>query len=168
MHYYIDGYNWLFRTPKTKLSFEDKRRQFVQDLHDLVERSTCLITVVFDSSDPTRDLSTRGHYKALEIVFTPKMQTADNYILEAVQNAKKPQNISVVTLDRELQERCRMEGANILTFKEFFEIFNKKKTSADKLLEESYKKMVKESPRELSRLLMIFEKKLLEDLLDQE
>lgn len=168
MHYYIDGYNWLFRTPKTKLSFEDKRRQFVQDLHDLVERSTCLITVVFDSSDPTRDLSTRGHYKALEIVYTPKKQTADNYIHEAVQNAKKPQNIAVVTLDRELQQKCRIEGACVLTFKEFFALFSKKKNSTDKLLEDSFKKIVKESPRELSRLLMIFEKRLLEEWLDKE
>ena len=71
MHYYIDGYNWLFRTPKTPESLEIRRRAFIHAIHELVLDRNCLVTLVFDSSDPSRDISSKGNYRSLEIVFTP-------------------------------------------------------------------------------------------------
>jgi len=167
MHYYIDGYNWLFRTPKAPLSFEEKRRQFIKDIYDLVGESSCLVTIVFDSSDPTRTLSSKGNYKSLEIVYTQKKQTADQYIEEAVEYASKPHNLTVITLDRELREKCILKGASALSMKEFFVIFEKKNAKVKPGKQEvAFKKMMKESPSQIARLLVLFEKKLLDDLLN--
>jgi hypothetical protein len=167
MHYYIDGYNWLFRTPKTNLSFEEKRRKFIADIQDLVSESSCVVTIVFDSSDPTRTMSTRGHYQSLEIVYTPKMQTADQYIEEVVESAQHPGHLTVITMDRELKNKCLLRGASVLNMKEFFDIFAKKKNNVRTSHEDSFKKILKESPSQIARLLAVFEKKLLDDILDK-
>ena len=157
MHYYIDGYNWLFRTPKSKLSFEERRREFVKEIYELVKDSSSLITLVFDSSDPSRDLYSKGNFKTLEIVFTPKKQTADEYIIESVGRAKHPHTIYVVTLDRELKDKCRLLGASVLSMKEFFMQFSKSSPKKET------KKIYFDSKSQLERLLAIFEKRLKED-----
>lgn len=162
MHYYIDGYNWLFRIPKSRKSFEEKRREFIKSIHKLVEGRTCLVTIVFDSSDPSRDISSKGNYDFLEIVFTPKKQTADEYIESAVENAFRPRQITVVTLDRELQQKCLLRGANVATMEEFFDFFAKNKRSRKQT---EPKIVVEESKYNIARLLTIFEKRLFDDLL---
>lgn len=142
----------------------------MKDLHELVCDTSCLITVVFDSSDPTRDLSSKGNFKSLEIVFTPKRQTADEYIIEALDYAKRPRGITVVTLDRELADKCMLRGASVLSMKEFFSLFTKKKNKSaqPKGQEEALKKLIKESPSQITRLLALFEKKLLDDVLEDD
>ncbi|MBM3207315.1 MAG: hypothetical protein FJZ57_01745 [Chlamydiae bacterium] len=167
MHYYIDGYNWLFRTPKSRKSFEEKRREFIKNIHTLVEGRTCLVTIVFDSSDPSRDLCSKGNYDFLEIVFTPKKQTADQYIESAVENATKPRLITVVTLDRELQQKCMLRGANIVTMEEFFDIFTKNKNKSRKKKDDT-KESFQETRYNIARLLTIFEKRLFDDIFDTE
>ena len=157
MHYYIDGYNWLFRTPKTPESLEIRRRAFIHAIHELVLDRNCLVTLVFDSSDPSRDISSKGNYRSLEIVFTPKKQTADQYIEQAVESAQQPKNITVVTLDRELRDKCRLRGSQVLSMKEFQHLFSKKRKV-------SQEKQFQDIPSQTARLLKIFEKKLLDDL----
>ena len=159
MHYYIDGYNWLFRIPKNRQSLEERRRIFIQEIHKLVLDHPSLVTLVFDSADPSKEVSSKGNFKSLEIIFTPKKQTADEYIENAVELSKKPQNITVVTLDRQLQEKCRIRGARVLTMEEFYLLFAKKKRVQK---EKSYFEL----PAQTARLLRIFEKKWLDDLSD--
>lgn len=139
----------------------------MKDLHELVKDTSCLITVVFDSSDPTRDHSSKGNFKSLEIVFTPKKQTADEYIIEALDYSRNPRNVTVVTLDRELADKCMLRGAAVLSMKEFFTLFTKKKSkkSSEKNQEQAFKKLMKESPSQVTRLLTLFEKRLLDDLM---
>ena len=152
MHYYIDGYNWLFRIPKNRQSLEERRRIFIQEIHKLVLDHPSLVTLVFDSADPSKELSSKGNFKSLEIIFTPKKQTADEYIENAVELSKKPKNITVVTLDR--------RGARVLTMEEFYLLFAKKKKVQK---EKSYFEL----PAQTARLLRIFEKKWLDDLSDE-
>jgi len=165
MHYYIDGYNWLFRIPKSRKSFEEKRKEFIKSIHRLVEGRSCLVTIVFDSSDSSRDISSKGNYDFLEIVFTLKKQTADAYIENAVENALRPKQITVVTLDRELQQKCLLRGANVATMEEFFNLFTKNKKNRS---QNEPKLVMKESKYNIARLLTIFEKRLFDDLLDHD
>ena len=164
MHYLIDGYNWLFRCPKSSHTLEQKRRLFLEQIALLTQASSHLITIVFDSSDESRDLYSKGHFRDLEIIFTPKHQTADGYIESYVEMAKKPRQITVVTFDRELSQKCRIRGASVISTGEFFSLFTKDKNLKKK--EESLKKILKESPSQMARLLAIFEKRVIEDILD--
>ena len=157
MHYYIDGYNWLFRSFRSKKTLEEKRRQFLKDLTLLLQGKRCEITVVFDSSDPYSYTDSRGNFQFLEIIFTKNTQTADEYIELTIENAKNPKKITVVTLDRQLQQKCLLRGAHVLTILEFFNLFTPKKSYSclDKQLEDS--------PYHFKRLLQEFEKKISEN-----
>ena len=166
MHYLIDGYNWLLRTPKSSHSLEQKRRLFLEEISLLTKDTACSVTIVFDSSDASRDLYSRGHFKDLEIIFTPKKQTADEYIESFVEEAKSPHKITVVTRDRELKEKCLVRGASVVSTKDFFSRFSKRKGNL-KEKEESLRNLLKESPSQMARLIAIFEKKLIEDMLDK-
>jgi predicted RNA-binding protein with PIN domain len=158
MHYLIDGYNWLLRCPpKSHLSLEQKRRIFLEEIHYLTKGSSCLVTVVFDSSDPSRDLYSRGHFKDIEVIFTPKRQTADEYIEASVESAKYPHEVTVVTRDRELKDKCLIRGAAVISTTTFFSQFTKKKSQKGK---DSTKTPLRESNFHKERLLAIFEKEL--------
>ncbi|NDD58866.1 MAG: hypothetical protein EBZ47_06405 [Chlamydiae bacterium] len=162
MHYLIDGYNGLFRTPKSKLSLEEKRRWFIQHIDNLVKNRSCLVTIVFDSSDPSRDLYSRGHFGSLEIIFTPKRQTADECIETLVEQAKRPSHITVVTMDRQLREKCMLRGACVLNIEQFVDHFQKKQKTTRSNASSS-KPLWQESSSQVNRLLAIFEKKLSDD-----
>ena len=157
MHYYIDGYNWLFQTVKPSTAFEGKRRDFIEAISMLTKDLSADVTIVFDSSDPTRDLYTRSHFQDIEIIYTPKGQTADAYIEDAVALKAVLGPVAVVTLDRNLQDKCRALGATILTMKAFYSLCAKKK---DKKIKKSAAPAAAESPQQIARLMKIFEERL--------
>src|ERR1700679_3644862 len=113
--YLIDGYNCLFRLAKSKSDLKTKRLQFIETLNDLVSSLRLNATVVFDSADPSSRIPTRGHFDALEIIYTTKELSADAFILEKIQSAQDPERFTVVTSDRELAARCKAYKAKILS-----------------------------------------------------
>lgn len=161
MHYLIDGYNWLFRTPKSSLSFEEKRRLFIEELYQLSCNLSDQITLVFDAKDASRDLSSKGHYKSLEIIYTTHKQNADEYILQALEEIKGTK--TVITRDRELASKAKLLGAKVLSMDAFYEMLLKKKKKR-RSLEAKFQRTIQESPVQMARLLALFEKRFLEDL----
>jgi predicted RNA-binding protein with PIN domain len=156
MHYYIDGYNFLFRLSNKKLPLEKKRNLLLITLNEEIEKLGLNITIVFDSSDKLRDMPSRGHLDALEIVYTTKNQTADDYILKAIENSAYPQNETVVSSDRELTGRSKQLGAKILSIEQFLTFITRKKAKKKK---SSAVKTFKDSEKEIERLLKIFEER---------
>ncbi len=156
MRYWIDGYNLLFRLPLTKESLEAKRKRVILDLNEQAELLGLDITLVFDAFDKTRSLDLRSHYQALEIIYTTSKQTADESILDSIECSRHPEKICVVTSDKDLARKSKVLRANTLSLKEFFHFIFKrqKKAAASSFVE------CKDSPREIDRLLKIFEKKL--------
>lgn len=154
MHYYIDGYNFLFRVSKKKLPLEKKRDLILITLNEELEKLRLNTTVVFDSSDGLRDHASRGHLAALEIVYTTKNESADEYIFKAIENAPSPQNETVVTSDRALASKCKYLGAKILSIDQFLTFIKKKKAQKKSL---SPIKAFRDSEKEIARLLKIFE-----------
>ncbi len=135
---------------------EKSRQKLIEELNDMISRSNLHVTLVFDGAEE----SSRGHYDAIEIVYTPKTSTADEYIFEEVTRSRIPAQITVVTNDRPLANRCRIERAKTMTTDQFLALVMKKKQTRKKVRESAFR----ESDRELTRLLLIFEKKLLENL----
>lgn len=117
---------------------------------------------MFDSADPSSRLPSRGHYDALEIIYTIKELSADAYILEKVHASKTPECITVVTSDRDLAAGCKALKAKTLSVEAFLTFLTKKekvrkKKTASKA---SKRRFLRDSDAEIERLLRIFEKRL--------
>ena len=119
MHYWIDGYNLLFQLPSSKGSFEIKRQKLILDLNSQAKSLSIQTTVVFDSSEKDRDLNTRSHYEALEIIYTSSKKTADDFILDSVEFSSHPEEMCIVTSDKDLARKSRALRANTLSLEGF-------------------------------------------------
>ncbi|MCX6995146.1 MAG: NYN domain-containing protein [Chlamydiae bacterium] len=146
MHYFIDGYNLLFRLSQEKMSFERSRQEVIASLLGV----KLSLTVVFDGGGG--DGAQRTHKGPLEIIYTAKGQSADSYILDELAWIKKPGAYTVVTSDKPLGANCRQLGASVKSISDFLEALYKKQ--AIKRVE----KPIKDNEKELSRLLKIFQK----------
>ena len=79
------------------------------------------IEIVFDGrtghfSKPYRKRFTRGGVK---ITFTGRGQKADERIINRVNKAKNPGNITVVTSDREIRNSVRTDGGRVMESADF-------------------------------------------------
>lgn len=170
MHYLIDAYNLLFRSLKKSGNLESNRQKMIEELNQAAIDSNLTLTLVFDGAETHLPYSSRGHFDAIELVYTPKTTTADEYISEEVIHSRSPAQITVVTNDRELAIRCRSHRAQTLTIDAFIAFIAKKKAKMRKKAR-APDRAFKSSNVELSRLLIIFEKKMMEQLnkeLDEE
>ncbi len=162
MHYLVDAYNLLFRALKKRKSLENSRQQMIEEINSAASALNLQITLVFDGADEHQSYPTRGHFDRLELVYTSKNKTADEYISDEVIHAKNPAEITVVTNDRELATRCKDHRAKIQTIDGFIGYLSKKRAKK-KRLSPSKERVFNESTSEFIRLLTIFEKKFNEE-----
>jgi uncharacterized protein len=125
MHYYIDGYNLLFRILRACDDLKTQRNQLLQDLESKINLLELDATIVFDSQYK-EDGSSRAHHNHLEIIFTSVGETADEYILQDLKGASQPSQHTVVTSDKRLAELCRRRLAKTESVEEFFAWLNKR------------------------------------------
>ncbi len=139
MHYYIDGYNLLFKEAwaRTASSLEEARKQLIMELDQLAAMLHIDVTVVFDAPFQSDDLK-RGHYRSLEIIFTAKGQSADDYLVACVDAVGK--KAVVVTSDRGLRARIKGTGASVEGVHDF--LVHLRKKSRNKLAKSKSKPLV--------------------------
>jgi predicted RNA-binding protein with PIN domain len=118
MHYYIDGYNLLFRILKAGDDVRKQREELTFELEKKIHLLEINATLVFDSHYQ-EDASTRSHYKSLEIVFTAQNETADEFILQQLKESNNPSHHTVVTSDKKLAHLCRLRLGKTETVDEF-------------------------------------------------
>ena len=118
MHYYIDGYNLLFRILRAGEDVRKQREELTREIGKKVELLEIDATLVFDSHYQPDD-NTRSHLNNLEIVFTAKDESADAYILQELKEARDPPQHTVVTSDKPLARLCRLRLAKTETVDEF-------------------------------------------------
>jgi predicted RNA-binding protein with PIN domain len=167
MHYLVDAYNLLFRTLKKRGPLEKTRHKLIEELNEAVSSLNLSVTLVFDGAEEHLPHPTRGHFDAIEIVYTSKSKTADAYITEEVAHSKTPTQITVVTNDRELAGRCRQRRAKILSIDEFLGFITKKKIKKKRLTSHA-RGTFRDSDPEIARLLSIFEEKLKDQISHEE
>lgn len=129
MHYWIDGYNLLFRIPAANLpkhSFEDKRKAVILHLNSYVKTLGLKVSVVFDSVDPSNDPIRRSHYDALEVVYTAPKTTADDLLLEIASQTDRPGLLCIVTSDQALANKVRSFRVSTLSLEDFLALVSKK------------------------------------------
>jgi predicted RNA-binding protein with PIN domain len=125
MHYYIDGYNLLFRFLKAGEAMQKQREDITLDIERMLGVLNIDATLVFDSHYQ-EDENTRSHFKSLEIIFTSKGETADEYILQELKESHSPANHTVVTSDKKLAHLCQLRLGKTLSVDEFLNWIRKR------------------------------------------
>jgi len=156
VYYLIDGYNFLFSFVDSKQSLLSQRKIIISFIKE--KFSICQLegTLVFDGARKHDEESGISYAPPLEIVYTPKGQTADEYIVEKVSRENKEKQFTVVTNDRGLKSHCSAVGTKVLLNLDFLKWLQKKTEKNSK------KPFPKESQANLDRLLKIFEERVKE------
>ena len=156
MHYLIDGYNLFFRIATEIDPLEKNRTLIIAFINQHIAKTRLTVTVIFDSQTEHASLFPSRHsLSSLEVVYSPKNQTADDYILEYLEARKHPQQFTVITSDKALANKARELHAKTLSIEKFISWLEKKELTIP-----HETKQEKETKAEFKRLLDIFEKKL--------
>lgn len=127
MQYYIDGYNFLFRSAWQieHKSLEELRHKLILELDEKANLLHLQITIVFDAPLQS-DESRRSHFRALEIIFTSFKETADDYLINTFNHLVDPKKAFLVTSDKGLQRRAKCLGVQSQSVEEFLTMLRKK------------------------------------------
>lgn len=125
MHYYIDGYNLMFRVLRAGDDLQKQREKIIKDLQAKIQLLALNATLVFDAHYQENEAQ-RFHIHPLEILFTAKGETADEAILRLLKAAPKPEQCTVVTSDKRLAWAARRRSAKTESVEEFLEWLNKR------------------------------------------
>lgn len=132
MHYLIDGYNFLFWQKDLMPHWggsclRTDRENLIQKLINRMDRGSFSCRLIFDAHHTPEGL-TLLRQTPLDIVFTPKGLTADEYILECLCATHLKKGYCVVTHDKGLQRKVIAENVPVIDFVTFFSILDKKKS----------------------------------------
>ncbi len=119
MHYYIDGYNLMFRMGLAGGDFKKDRETIISKIYERIELVELDVTLVFDAQYRF-GLGSRTHLHFLEICFTDEGETADDYILNELRSCPTPRNETVITSDNRLAWRARRLHAHTESVEEFY------------------------------------------------
>jgi len=107
---FLDGYNCIFLLFREIESLEEQRQALIERLAGCQQR----VIVVFDGqADYPAD---QTHVQGLEVVFTSKKESADDYIIHEVEHTPA----KVVTRDRRLAMKVREHGREVIDPIQFF------------------------------------------------
>ncbi len=155
MLYLIDGYNFLFRLQNSVKNLRDDRTKFLKIIDKICSSRNLYTQIVFDSSDAlSLDYPSKAELPHIQIIFSPKHKTADDYILEMILISKQRYKTTVVTSDLLLARQVEGLGSRWLTVESFMRKFFP--SHSDSVPDEEIKPE-KESDRDFERLLKAFE-----------
>jgi len=156
--YFLDGYNLLFSLTDSDRPLREQRQTIIRFLQKRFKILKIDGVLVFDGRVGRGEESGRSYPSPLEVVYTSKGQSADSYIEEQVNLSKNPRLITVVTNDRALIANVRQAHAKAIGNEKFIHwILKKKKKTA-------FKPDIADTKQNIERLLLIFEKKLEEEM----
>lgn len=151
MIYFIDGYNLLFFAIDNPDRFKKQKEEMVEYLQRVFSKHRLSGFLVFDGKHRREEESGRSYDDPLEIVYAPKGQSADSYIVEKIASFQNPKETTVVTNDKGLVAHAKEVGALTMNNGAFLSFLHQKQ--APKTAE----KQAKDSLRNIERLLRLFE-----------
>lgn len=152
MIYFIDGYNLLFFAIDDPNRFLKQKQEMIAYLQSAFLQCRLSGFLVFDGKHRREEESGRSYDDPLEIVYAPKGQSADQYIVEKVSLLKNPKEAMVVTNDKGIIAHVRELGALTSTNASFLKSLHTRSAPIHK------EKLTKDTPKNIERLLRIFEK----------
>lgn len=123
MHYFIDGYNLMFRVLRAGDDLRVQREILIQDLNRKIQALNLDVTLVFDAQYQEGDNS-QSHIQHLEILFTRQGETADELILQKLKHAANPIQHTVITSDKKLAWLARRRNAKTESVEDFLKWLN--------------------------------------------
>lgn len=123
MHYFIDGYNLMFRFFNEDDELRAQREMIIEDLN--TKSLDLNVTLVFDAQYQSGEMS-RSHYQNLEILFSAQGETADDLILEEIARELRPRQVVVVTSDKKLAWFARRCSAKTESVEQFMDWLNRR------------------------------------------
>jgi predicted RNA-binding protein with PIN domain len=116
----VDGYNISMAAwPGTKLAHQ--RERLIDALDSLHARYGADVIVVFDGDTGGRRPPT-GQARTVKALFTEAGEIADDRIVAMVSSLPGTGPVLVVTSDRELKDRVRSAGANVVSARPFLAV----------------------------------------------
>jgi len=163
VHYLVDGYNFFFRLREDIFPLEDARNSFIHELSSALLEIDTKASLVFDSGkDTILDVASKSHFGKIDVVFTPKGVSADDYIIELVEIERHPGSITVVSSDKGVLARSVSLGARTMSVEKFVAFVQRKQRKKRKKeekfecdsdyhinrLEEEFLRRLKDSPED--------------------
>ena len=112
--YIVDGYNLMgFLKKKEHIkgdSFEDQRRSFIHLMEDFASYKTARLILVFDGAKHGDDIKGKGPDKDLEVIYTNKSESADEYIERMIYQVGHKKNLFIITSDYAQQKIASGKG----------------------------------------------------------
>lgn len=118
--------------------FRKQRQDLIVDFSQKLYLLRLDTTIVFDAAY-RKEGGSRSHYNNLEVIYTDYGETADQYILSEISQAKHPKDEVVITSDKQLASQVRQLQAKTETIEEFHQKINtslQHKISKDKVTTE--------------------------------
>lgn len=132
MEYLIDGYNVIkYSEMFFARTLELQRDKLIDFILKYSPQGNNKVTIVFDCKSPNPyepDGYTTTTIKGIKTIFSEGQKSADDVIVDYVENSRKPYNITVVTNDKGIFRRIGGKGAKKMAVAEF--IFNRAKEQA--------------------------------------
>jgi predicted RNA-binding protein with PIN domain len=155
MRYLVDGYNLFFKLEEEILPLEEKREEFLMLFDQVVDELHLNVLIIFDSHyENSTHFASKRKLTHLEVSFSPKNLSADDYILELLEwNAKET---TLITSDQKLSKKGSFLGAKTMSIETFVTFIIKKQ---QKIIPKG-KPSMRESKGNFERLLKEFEKRL--------
>ena len=173
MHYYVDGYNLLFRLSWKALdtTLHEARSVLIKEINRHAALLNMHITLVFDA--PFSEELSRGHYHNLEIIFTSRGVSADEYLVELLESVQNPRTCTLVTSDRQLARKVKKMGVSLVGVEAWLDSLRKrsnrkrqyvqkpvtKSTTVSKKVQEPIKEGTLPHPGDLQSWERIFEER---------
>ncbi len=156
MEYLVDGYNVIkFSEMFSARTLELQRDKLIDFILKYNPQGNNKVTIVFDcrSSNPYEaDGYTTTTIKGIKTIFSEGQKSADDVIVEYVEKAQKPYNITVVTNDKGIFRRIGGKGAKKMAVAEFIYNRAKEQTRPNNIIRMKQKDDFSEISRELSDL----------------
>ena len=128
-HIIIDGYNFILRTrhvdQQNANALENARNELLSKLSSYKGSKQVKITVVFDGQAEYFSQQTSSA-SGINVVFSKPPQNADRVIVNMIENAQHPANITVVSSDNFIRTSAGHLGCQILSSAEFAEKLDQK------------------------------------------
>jgi len=125
MHYYIDGYNLLFKVSfqHKNLSLEEKRTRLIELLEQYASTYNLSLSLVFDGQDE----NSTQHFHSIEIVYTGSYQSADDYLIDLFSSLTHKKRAVLVTSDNKLRYTVQHMGFKSMSIEDFLHIAKKRR-----------------------------------------
>lgn len=118
MRWLIDGHNLIGHMPNLRLDDPDDEEKLLAYLYRYRARTGQRLTVIFDSG-PGYQLAQTIKRGGLTVQFAAHGKTADQLIRQRLRRVKNPQEIIVVSSDREVQQAAHQVQVRVIEAWEF-------------------------------------------------